>query len=214
MDKNTFHRKLSELYACYNEIIKPLIADIESKYQEFPDSIFNEIRAFNDHVARCYIKGVSDDRIIKEIERAESHIVRITLDCYKYLAVWLYDYFENFKADFDISLIDNGEFAPHFYDIQAKGMRTIRNAKENESYNKEVAYNKYQEAYNIYSGLYVKIEEYFPKIKWAKKVEVTKRKRDLNTNIWFLIASLVISAIISANIPWGKFFNWLLSLFS
>jgi len=168
-----FHEKLYELYNGYNQTIKPLIADIESKYQNFPDSIFNEIRAFNDHVARCYVQDVSDEKIKEEIDKAKSHIVRITLDCYKYLSVWLYDYFEKFKADFDITLIDNGEFASVFYNTQAKGIRTIREAKQNESYDKQLAYDKYQEAYNIYSELYVKIENDLPKIKWLKNSSAT-----------------------------------------
>jgi hypothetical protein len=169
MDVNIFHEKLSKLYIGYNQTIKLLIADIESKYQQFPLSIFNEIRAFNDHMARCYVEGFSDDKIEKEIEKAEGHIIRITLDCYKYLDVWFHDYFADFKADFDISLIDNGEFAPIFYKEQTKGIKTIREAKENESLDKQAAINKYQEAYNIYSGLYLNIESHLPKIQWAKK---------------------------------------------
>lgn len=50
--------KLKNLYQTYNTVIKPLIADIEARYEEFPISIFNEIRAFNDHVARCYRIGI------------------------------------------------------------------------------------------------------------------------------------------------------------
>jgi len=203
------HDKLSALYNSYNDVIKPLIADIESKYQKFPDSIFNEIRAFNDHVARCYITNITEDKANEEIKKAESHIVRIILDCYKYLAMWLHDYFEKFKANFDITLIDNGEFAPYFYNTQLKGIRTLREAKQNESYNKQIAYDKYQEAYNIYSELYIKIENYLPRIKWAKKAWIYKLKE----NALLIIISAVVSAIVSAIIPWNDLFNWLKSLF-
>lgn len=48
-------QKLKELYKIYNETIKLLIADIEARTQKFPIEIFNEIRSFNDHVARCYL---------------------------------------------------------------------------------------------------------------------------------------------------------------
>ena len=211
MEIDIFHKKLSELYTCYNETIKPLIADIESKYQLFPDSIFNEIRAFNDHVARCYVKNITSDKIEKEISRAESHIIRITLDCYKYLSVWLYDYFEKFKIDFDISLIDNGEFAPYFYNIQALAVRVMREAKRNESYDKQAAYDKYQEAYNIYSGLYINIEEHLPKILWAKKIEINKRKNSIPKTVLLMTISAIISAIVSAIVPWKDFFDWIMA---
>lgn len=209
MDIAIFHNKLSALYKCYNEAIKPLIADIESKYQKFPDSIFNEIRAFNDHVARCYISNITEERIGEEIEKAESHIVRITLDCYKYLTLWLYDYFNLFKANFDINLIDNGEFAPFFFETQMKGAKTLREAKQNESYDKQIAYNKYQEAYNIYSELYTRIEDHFPKILWAKKAW----KFRIKENVLLIIVSAVLGAVLTS-IPWKDLYNWFASLLS
>jgi len=204
MEEKIFHKKLSELYTCYNTVIKPLIADIESKQQEFPDSLFNEIRAFNDHIARCYMSDFTDDMILSEINRAESHIIRITLDCYKYLAVWFDDYFKHFKVDFDISLIDNGEFAPYFYTIQLKGRKLSKEAKSNESYDKQLSYEKYQEAYNVYSELYKKIDEILPKIQWARKFRL---------NFLSIIISAIVSGIITAIIPWSEFINWISSLF-
>ena len=209
MDINIFHSKLSILYGGYNQTIKVLIADIETKYQRFPDSIFNEIRAFNDHIARCYIKDYPDEKIEKELEKAEGHIIRITLDCYKYLDAWLYDYFKEFKADFDISLIDNGEFAPRYYNEQAKGARKIREAKQNESLNKQIALDKYQEAYNIYSDLYENIENNLPKIQWAKKM----RKKAFLQSVRFWMASTFVALILSPIIPWRKIINWISSIF-
>jgi hypothetical protein len=88
MNPELFHSKLSEIYKNYTQTIKPLIADIEARYQEFPDSLFNEIRALNDHIARCYNTNFSDEQIETEIKKAESHVLRITFDCYKYLDVW------------------------------------------------------------------------------------------------------------------------------
>ena len=208
MDKNIIHNKLSPLYNNYNEVIKPLIADIESKYQEFPDSIFNEIRAFNDHVARCYIENVTEGNINEEIKKAESHIVRISLDCYKYLAIWLHDYFVDFKANFDITMIDNGEFAPAFYKTQVQGIKVLREAKKNESYDKQVAFNKFEEAYNIYSELYIKIEDHFPKIMWAKKAW----KLRIKENFLLILVSAVLGVVLGS-IPWKSLFDKIISIF-
>jgi len=202
MEEKTLHKKLSELYTCYNAVIKPLIADIESKQQEFPDSLFNEIRAFNDHIARCYMSNFTDEMIQNEINKAESHIMRITLDCYKYLAVWFDDYFKHFKIDFNISLIDNGEFAPKFYITLSEGRKLTKLAKANESYNKQLSYDNYQNAYNVYSKLYQEIDEKLPKIQWARK---------FNFNVITIIISAIIG-VITAIIPWSHFIDWIISL--
>jgi hypothetical protein len=137
MSPETLHARLSIVYQEYNRVIKPLLADIEARYQKFPDSLFNEIRALNDHVSRCYVTGITDEKIIREIEKAEGHAVRISLDCYKYLDVWFYDFFEKFDKNYtckiDLTLIDQGELAISYRKFQSNATATIRKAKESES---------------------------------------------------------------------------------
>ena len=76
--------------------------------------IFNEIRAFNDHISRCYMKPDNKDWIDTQIRKSESHIERIILDCYKFLNVSLYDKvikdFDRRYKGVDLSCIDNGDF--------------------------------------------------------------------------------------------------------
>jgi len=38
--------QITSFYRTYNEVIKPLIAEIEIRYEKFPSPVFNEIRAF------------------------------------------------------------------------------------------------------------------------------------------------------------------------
>lgn len=47
-------RLIVDCYVHYCEVIKPLIARIEALSEKIPLPLFNEIRAFNDHIARCY----------------------------------------------------------------------------------------------------------------------------------------------------------------
>ena len=109
-----FFDKLTPLYQTYNGVIKPLIAEIEVRFERFPTSIFNEIRAFNDHVSRCYMKPDDTIWINKQISKAKGHIERIVLDCYKYLNVSLYDSvikkFDRKYKGVDLSTINNGDF--------------------------------------------------------------------------------------------------------
>ena len=76
--------KIRVLYSDYNTVIKPLIAEIEARIEQFPLPLFNEIRALHDHIARCYLDEIKEEQITQEIIKAERHIVRIILDCYKY----------------------------------------------------------------------------------------------------------------------------------
>jgi len=95
-----YHKELLALYhECYNEILKPLLAAVESKFEHQPVVIFNEIRSFNDHIARCYLPSANDDFIRDNLEKARSHLKRAILDCFKHLNVYYYDVVRKFEQD-------------------------------------------------------------------------------------------------------------------
>lgn len=54
MTAEEFKELMLPLYKTYNDVIKPLIATIEAKTEKFPTPLFNELRAYNDHIAQCY----------------------------------------------------------------------------------------------------------------------------------------------------------------
>jgi hypothetical protein len=197
MEQNLFHSKLSNIYSDYTKTIKPLIADIEARYQNFPDSLFNEIRALNDHIARCYNPEFTDEQIEIEIKKAESHVLRITFDCYKYLDVWFHDFVKKIDKEYtskiDITLIDNGLFAPKFREIQSDCIKIIREAKKAESVDKQRSFNLYQQAYNSYSELEDLINSNISKLNWAK----CRRKARWILTVFIWIVSVIISSIIT-----------------
>ena len=196
MEKREIELKLTKIYQSYNNTIKPLIADVEARYQKFPDSLFNEIRALHDHIARCYEPEGVDK--VAEIRKAESHVLRITFDCYKYLDAWFHDFIDKFDDDFDISLIDNGEFSRKFYEVKIRATNTIREAKKLEGKDKQKSFDLYQESYNIYSELTETLEFYLPKIQWAKKLDKNKkRKKDRNAFALSFFSGLLSGLIIA-----------------
>jgi hypothetical protein len=197
VQETVFHKKLSRIYQNYNLTIKPLIADIESRYQRFPDSLFNEIRALHDHLARCYTTGHTDEQTEGEMKKAESHVLRITFDCYKYLDVWFYDYIENFEKKYanriDITLINNGEFAPEFRRLRSEATKGVREAKKKEGTDKQGSFDAYQKAYNLYSELEVLIDSNVSQFSWAKFHK--RASRTVTTVMWIL--SVIISSLIT-----------------
>ncbi|MDO5341871.1 MAG: hypothetical protein Q4F69_05395 [Bacteroidia bacterium] len=64
---------LAALYKRYNVVIKPLIAEIEARSEKMPLPLFNEIRAFNDHVAHCYLENADSKMVGDELEKAGRH---------------------------------------------------------------------------------------------------------------------------------------------
>jgi hypothetical protein len=65
MQDSNFISKCSPLYDTYSTEIRPLISEIEARFEEFPVPILNEIRAFNDHVARCY-QDINNEAFVDE----------------------------------------------------------------------------------------------------------------------------------------------------
>lgn len=189
--------EIAECYRQYCGVIKPLIAQIEAQTERFPLPLFNEIRAFNDHIARCYYDNPSDEKIKEQVNRAKRHITRITLDCFKSLNVIAYSQIEEFERqtrNIDLTVLDNGLFYPEYSRRKVEAARIVRNAKIQESFNTYYALTKYQEAFNIYSKIVESINEISEKVKWAKaRFRIV---RIVKIAGWIL--SVIISAVISA----------------
>ena len=68
----------------YLHNFKPLLQVLKVRMKgKYPQNCLNEIRAINDHIARCHRNGMSEEDITKEIGKAEGHLQRLAYDCYK-----------------------------------------------------------------------------------------------------------------------------------
>lgn len=194
-------KRLVPLYLKYNTIIKPLIAEIEVRYEHFPIVIFNEIRAFNDHISRCYMKPDNKDWIDTQIRKSESHIERIILDCYKFLNVSLYDKvikdFDRRYKGVDLSCIDNGDFIIRHKKLSKKIVLKLKDAKLKESNeNKNESIALYQEVHNIYTELENLIDINCRNLYWAKgKFGISRLFKII---MW--IVSAILSGLVSPHL--------------
>lgn len=196
MNIETLHGLVSPLYVEYNQVIKPLIAELEAREETSPQPLFNEVRALNDHIARCYRANISDREIQDEIIKAQRHIKRLTLDCFKYLNVSLHESivrFERQTRNVDLTVINNGLFYPRFRELNKLAVEEVRNAKRAEAVDTEEALIKYQEGYNLYCELENLVDDNMQDVKWAKKKFVVRR--GLTIFAWFV--SVLISGILS-----------------
>lgn len=189
---------LSPLYETYNNIIKPLLAEIEVRYERFPVVIFNEIRAYNDHIARCYMKPKDEEWIHSQVKKAKSHIERMVLDCYKFLNVSLYDIvikdFDKRYKGVDLSYINDGDFIIKHRKLTKEIIVKLKEAKLKEhKEDKNESILLYQEVYNKYTELENLINENCRNLNWAKAKN--KTNKFFNIIIWFI--SAILSGIVS-----------------
>ena len=214
--KPVFFEQLTPLYNRYNDVIKPLIAEIEVRFESFPISIFNEIRAFNDHVSRCYLKPDDEEWINGQVYKAGGHIERIILDCYKFLNVSLYkSVIKKFDKEYngvDLSNINNGDFLIQHKKITREIIIRLKEAKSKEVLeDKSESIAIYEEVHNKYTELEDLIEQNCRNLFWAKsKFYVNKIWK-----IFLWIASAIVSGIISTCLlPYNEFVEYIKSLFS
>ena len=131
-------KQIIALYDDYNTIIKPLIAEVEARTEQFPLPLFNEIRALHDHIARCYFKDITPEQRNIEIHKAERHVLRIILDCYKCLNLSIHDsvlLFEKQTRHVDLTVLQNGTFYPKYKSLRSDAVSAVRKAKILESIN-------------------------------------------------------------------------------
>lgn len=192
--------RIIALYKEYNMVIKPLIAELEARTEQFPLPLFNEIRALHDHIARCYSERISSNQVDSEIHKAERHVTRIMLDCYKCLNLSLHDevlLFERQTKNVDLTVLQNGTCYPKYKTLRTKATKMVRKAKSLESLDTQSALDTYQNSYNLYCDLENVIEEVAPDLHWAR-IRFSVRK-SMQVLLWILsaIASGVISIILA-----------------
>lgn len=191
-DYASINERLNKIYDDYLNVICPFIATFEKIDNNFPVPILNEIRALSTHIARI---NLSDDGkgIEENITKAERHIKRAILDCYKFLCMAYDDYYSSFELlykNVDLSVIDNGEFLPKLMKLRKKASLSIKQAQiceALENCTENELFERYEDAYNQYAEVYNYIEDSIVNLEKAKH---RVAKKDI-----FSIAGFVVGAL-------------------
>lgn len=202
MTNQDHSQEIKGIYKYYREEFKAWLAAVEARRQSFPPEILNEIRMAFDHIARCFADGLPEDKIKRNIERANNHISRAIFDCVKNLILSYNDEIEDFERAtkrIDLSLIAGGRFFVEYRELKQKATESVRHAKEIEkndtveSY-KQDSFNLFTQSLSFYKDLSDLISKYIHEVNWAK---FKTAKGNLVKVIWFL-AGAFISAILSS----------------
>lgn len=155
IESSVHQKRIKNIYDEYKNTVFPLVAFLEANDAEFPIEILNEVRSIFSHFSRVYDDSVTDDEIDCELSKAESHLKRAILDCYKYNCISLYDFYNRFRTEYkfaDLSLIDNGDFLAKITQNFAEGKRLLFEAKKSERKNKhsEDLYREFEAAFDLF----------------------------------------------------------------
>ena len=189
---------INKLYQEYLDILKPLIATIEGKYEIFPEGILNEIRALYDHIARLSILEMSEDIKNEEFKKAIRHIHRAKLDCYKILCTMGEISIEQFEKNYKnvrLGEVDSGKFLPKYEELKNIARNKTFKAKieeKNITSNEENVSILYQKAISAFENLENFIKSNYENLAWS----VSNQK--LYTKKGYIIAFIlgVIATII------------------
>jgi hypothetical protein len=182
----TYDERIRDIYKTYIEDISLLILQYEVLSVGFPIGIINEIRAVFTHLAK---HNLSDDASEKEINlsKAEGHIKRAKLDCYKYIWSFFEDEYSKFDKtykDVDLSLVEDGKFLLKLIKARENAKHLLLEARktdlsidsDDETKTNE-SYEKYEKAYVAYSSMHKLINDSSAKCESLKRKAVTKNKK-------------------------------------
>ena len=178
--------RISEILEEYRVVAKPLMEDIYQRLGLYPVNCLNEIRALNDHIARCHRDGMDDNQIEIELNKAAGHVQRLVYDCLKQLNISLFVKIEEIERDtytYRWLYIAGGTFWSEYICRKREAMLAEIEAKKQESFNPQVAVDKYQEAYNHYVQIENLIEKYSEEIE--KSGRLKRIERFLSSSKWF-----------------------------
>lgn len=191
----------------YLNNFKPLLHALKTrKNGTFPKNCLNEIRAINDHIARCYREGISSEDITKEIGKAEGHLQRLAYDCYKQLILYqVADIKHTIKWYYSSRWlkIGNGDLWVKYIENYKHARKAEFDAKYNESISSDNALAAYDAAYGYYQEILEAFKKYKRKIRVYALVGFLERATKFT---WWLIGTIILS-IITTILAWLDIFS-------
>ncbi len=148
--KKEVQDKYDNLINSYHNF-KPILASLYTlNGNTYVEGVANEIRALNDHIARCYRKGITINHAYEEICKAEGHLKRLIFDSFKQLNIIFHDFTEDYENKYfgeHWIMLDNGMFWNNYTLYRKEAISFVDKAKNNESKDFNLAFNYYQSAY-------------------------------------------------------------------
>lgn len=191
----------------YLHNFKPLLQVLKVRMKgKYPQNCLNEIRAINDHIARCYRDGMSEGDVTKELGKAEGHLQRLAYDCYKQLILYqTADIKHTIKWFYSSrwSRIGKGDLWKTYINSYKLARTFEKEAKRQESINPDEALTSYDSAYNHYQAILEVFKKYKNQIYVSAFIGIFER---ITKGVFWLMVTIILS-IIAAILAWADIFT-------
>lgn len=146
-----FSNKVEDLLRNYASFRPIFMAVKKRNGNKLPAAVLNEIRALNDHLARCFIDQLSESDCFNEISKADGHLSRAMLDTLKYHHMMVEDLMREREKKFGYHWfsIAGGDFWRNYSEKKRQNFLLFKSAKEAESAGTEEALQKYLNAFVV-----------------------------------------------------------------
>lgn len=189
-------KRISRILTDYRETIKPLLSDIKARNGGgLPNNSLNEIRALNDHIARCYRQDITQQNIDAELTKAEGHLRRLVYDCFKQLNIYISDTLALKEKRFysDLWLTHNeGKFWKEYSKNRKYAQINVIEAKKAESIDPDKAMTLYEKAFQNYRHAE---DLLIANKRMLLKSFLYKYIQKINHFGWWLLITVILSAI-------------------
>lgn len=208
--------KTGAVLSQYRYVVKPLVAEVEAVWERFPTPIYNEARALMDHLSKCFPDkddvAPGDAEIEKQLTKAEHHIKRMILDCYKLLNINSRQAVERFDREtrfLDLRTVDkDGNFSSEYARLSKEATELVLKAKVIEGTGNEA------QTYEAYEAAHIKYVELTNLIEassgYFKRARVKKIAGWLGWIVWSLITFIIGCILTNNNAAVADFFSGLL----
>lgn len=204
-----------DLIMSYLEI-KPLLFDLYVRNgNRYIDAVLNEMRALNDHIARCYTDGMSVEDVHRELSKAEGHLKRLIYDCFKQLNILFFDYINGYEADYfgkHWLRINDGTFWNDYTSLRYDVVKNVEEAKLFESLDTDKAFGSYQNAYVLQGKVYDLLERYDGELRLSRPMAFWTKMNSLKGWILSTLALAVIPSVLWET-PWSEIGDFLIDIF-
>ena len=151
--------QLQELLLYYCNNVRPLLLELKLRRSDKSlAGINNEIRALNDHIARCYHEEYATPDFQKlQLNKAEGHMRRLILDCFKQLNMDIFSKIEicekRYFSDLWLRWGTDGKFWKEYSNHRKEAQMEVLSAKKLEMFEPEESLRHYENAFQYYRKL-------------------------------------------------------------
>ncbi len=188
-EKYDFSEDAATLYESYLSTVQVLLVDYEIITGKFLTQALNEVRSVLTHISRASRVSSSNPALAKDnMAKADRHIKRAILDCYKALCIAYFKEQRQFDADYsgvDLRLANNGMFLSKLQEHKDRAAAAYAKARhadcEGTELSDEEIFNLYEIAYRLHKELDDFRRESVKDVEFAKAA--TDKNRELNEQI-------------------------------